>query len=83
MIAGCRHPESAHRFIDFVLSEDTELLLAAGAGRQIPLGPVDETQLPEELRALGERCRATAGCRLAALRRPGIAHCGVDRSMTL
>lgn len=52
MIAGCRHPEAARRFIDFVLSEETELQLAAGAGRQIPTGPVDESLLPQELRLL-------------------------------
>ena len=52
MIAGCRHPEAARRFIDFVLSEGTELQLATGAGRQIPTGPVDETLLPQELRPL-------------------------------
>ena len=52
MIAGCRHPEAARRFIDFVLSEGTEPQLATGAGRQIPTGPVDETLLPQELRPL-------------------------------
>lgn len=54
MIAGCRHPEAAQRFIDFLLSEETELQLAAGAGRQIPLGPVDRSRLPEELQPLVE-----------------------------
>lgn len=54
IIAGCRHPEAAQRFIDFVLSEETELQLAAGAGRQIPLGPVDRTRLPDDLQPLVE-----------------------------
>lgn len=53
MIAGCRNPEAARQFIDFVLSEETELRLAAGSGRQIPIGTVvDETLLPEELKPL-------------------------------
>ncbi len=54
MIAGCRHPDAARRFIDFVLSEETELQLAAGSGRQIPLGPVDAARLPEQLQPLQE-----------------------------
>jgi iron(III) transport system substrate-binding protein len=52
MVANCRHPEAAQRFIDFLLSEETELQLAAGAGRQIPLGPVDNSKLSEELQPL-------------------------------
>ena len=52
MIAGCQHPEAARRFIDFVLSEETELQLAGGTGRQIPLGPVDMTQLNDDVRRL-------------------------------
>lgn len=54
MIAGCRHPEAARRFIDFVLSEETELQLAAGSGRQIPLGAVDAARVPTEIRQLQE-----------------------------
>jgi len=54
IIAGCRHPEAAQRFIDFVLSEETELLLAAASGRQIPVGSVDEAQLTDEMRPLRE-----------------------------
>lgn len=63
MIAGCRHPQAARRFIDFVLSEETELQLAAGPGRQVPLGTVDETRVPEEIRPLREWARD--GVRLA------------------
>jgi len=54
MIADCRHPDAARRFIDFLLSAETELQLAAGSGRQIPLGPVDRSRLPEELQPLVE-----------------------------
>lgn len=52
MIRNCPHPELAKRFIDFVLSQEVEVMLASGAARQIPLGPVDESQLPEELHQL-------------------------------
>lgn len=52
MIGGCPHPETAQLFIDFLLSEKTELALANSASRQIPLGPVDEAKLSAEVRAL-------------------------------
>ena len=52
MIAGCRNPDAARQFIDFVLSEETEQLLARAAGHQIPVGPVDESQIPEEMQPL-------------------------------
>ncbi len=49
LIRGAPHPEAAKRFIDFLLSEEIELLLANSRARQIPLGPVDESKLPEEV----------------------------------
>ncbi len=49
MIRNCAHPESAVEFIRYLLSEEVELSLAKSASRQIPLGPVDETQLPPEV----------------------------------
>jgi len=52
MIRNCRHPETAARFIEYLLSEEVELALANSASRQIPLGPVDASQLPEEVREL-------------------------------
>lgn len=52
MIRNCPHPKAAAAFIDFLLSERTELSLATGGARQIPLGPVDEQQLPAEVRRL-------------------------------
>ena len=54
MVSECRHVAEARRFIDFVLSAEAELQLASGAGRQIPLGPIDEKRLPEELWPLYE-----------------------------
>lgn len=66
MIANCRHPNAARQFIDFVLSEETELQLAAGIGRQIPLGPVDETRLPEELLPLRQWAKDSVALQSAA-----------------
>ena len=48
MIAKCRNSETAQQFIDFVLSEETELQLASGTGRQIPLESVSDSLLPAE-----------------------------------
>jgi len=52
MIRDCPHPEIAAQFIKYLLSEEVELALARSASRQIPLGPVDRTQLPPEVAEL-------------------------------
>ena len=52
MISGCSNKANARRFIDFLLSAETELALANSAARQIPLGPVDESRLSDEVKAL-------------------------------
>lgn len=52
MINGCPHPDEAAAFIRFLLSEETELALAKSASRQIPLGPIDQSLLPAEVRDL-------------------------------
>jgi iron(III) transport system substrate-binding protein len=52
LVKGCKHPEEARKLLDFLLSAEVELLLANGSARQVPLGPVDETRLPEPVRAL-------------------------------
>lgn len=65
VIAGCRHPEAAGRFLDFLLSAETELALANSASRQIPLGLVDETRLSADVKAL--RRAAVRGCPLTGL----------------
>ncbi len=51
-IRDCPHPELADKFIRYLLSEEVEIMLANSASRQIPLGPVDETQLPADLKPL-------------------------------
>ena len=52
LVRGSRHRKDAERFIDFLLSAETELTLAKSKSRQIPLGPVDRAQLPAEVREL-------------------------------
>jgi len=52
IIAGCSHRPAAERFVDFLCSEATEIRLARGTAHQIPLGPVPEDELPDEVRAL-------------------------------
>ncbi|MEO2030077.1 MAG: extracellular solute-binding protein [Fuerstiella sp.] len=49
LIKDCPHPTAAKKFIDFLLSEETELLMANSSARQIPLGPVDDSLLSPEL----------------------------------
>ena len=54
MIRNCPHPEAAKQFIDFLLSEQTELMLARSGARQIPLGKIDVSLLSEEVKLLRE-----------------------------
>jgi len=54
LVKGARHEAAAKQLIDFLLSAETELALAKSKSRQIPLGPVDERQLPAEVRGLRE-----------------------------
>jgi iron(III) transport system substrate-binding protein len=42
----------AQKLVDFLLSKRVELELARSKSRQIPLGPVDQADVPEEVRAL-------------------------------
>lgn len=52
MLRDCPHPAEAREFIEFLLSEDTELRLAQSQARQVPLGPVSRERLPAEVREL-------------------------------
>ena len=49
LIKNCPHPAAAKKFIDFLLSAESELQMANSPSRQIPLGPVDELQLSPAL----------------------------------
>jgi iron(III) transport system substrate-binding protein len=57
---------NAQKLVDYLLSAETELALARSASRQIPLGPVAENDLPEEVRELSRF--AKEGLDLAPLR---------------
>lgn len=52
IIKGTKRLESAQRLIDYLLSEKVELALANSKSRQIPLGPVDESKLTDEVKQL-------------------------------
>ncbi len=52
IIRNAPHAENARKLADFLLSAKTELALARSKSRQIPLGPVEESQLPQEVRDL-------------------------------
>jgi iron(III) transport system substrate-binding protein len=52
IVKGTRQLEAAQKLIDFLASAETELALAKSKSRQVPLGPVDESQLPADVRPL-------------------------------
>ncbi len=52
IIRGTKRREQAERLVDFLLSADVELALAASSARQIPLGPVDEAKVPDDVKPL-------------------------------
>ncbi|MEQ1858663.1 MAG: substrate-binding domain-containing protein [Chthoniobacteraceae bacterium] len=64
LIRGAPHEATARQLIDYLLSAEAEMALAKSKSRQIPLGPVDENQLPAEVRELREwsaKCVPLAG----------------------
>lgn len=65
VLKNAPNPEGARLLADFIASAEAELLLARSGSRQIPLGPVDEAQVPEQVRAL--RSAAAQGLPLAGL----------------
>jgi iron(III) transport system substrate-binding protein len=65
IMRGAPHMEHARKLADFLLSAETELALARSKSRQIPLGTVDESQLPVEVRQL--ITDAARGCPLTGL----------------
>jgi iron(III) transport system substrate-binding protein len=52
IIQGTRHLTDAQKLVDFLLSEKSELALASAKSRQIPLGPVDNARLPDDVKQL-------------------------------
>jgi iron(III) transport system substrate-binding protein len=57
IIRGTQQLSEAQRLVDFLLSAETELALARSKARQVPLGTVDEDELPEEVRELARWAR--------------------------
>ena len=52
IIRGTRRLAQARRLADYLLSAPCEVALARSKARQVPLGPVDEASLPDEVRAM-------------------------------
>ncbi|HAI12963.1 MAG TPA: ABC transporter substrate-binding protein [Phycisphaerales bacterium] len=52
MIRNCPNPDTAKQFIDYIVSEKIELQLSQSSARQIPLGPVDESKLSDNVKQL-------------------------------
>ena len=52
IVRGAGHRAAAEQLVDFLLSQEGELVLARSPSRQIPLGPVADGLLPPEVRAL-------------------------------
>lgn len=52
IIKGTKKLSQAQQLVDFLLSAEVELELAKSKARQIPLGPVEENDLPEDVRPL-------------------------------
>ncbi|MBI1310398.1 ABC transporter substrate-binding protein [bacterium] len=50
IVRRCRHRKLAERLVDYLLSEEVELRLAKSRSRQVPLGAVNESRLPEQVR---------------------------------
>lgn len=73
IIRGAKHSQAARQLVDFLLSEETELALAASKSRQVPLGPVPADRLPAEVRELaqwaseGENLNSLGGARSECL----------------
>jgi iron(III) transport system substrate-binding protein len=52
IVRGTKQLPKAQKLIDYLLSAGTELRLAKSKSRQIPLGPVSDAELPEEVHPL-------------------------------
>ncbi|MAT14213.1 MAG: ABC transporter substrate-binding protein, partial [Planctomyces sp.] len=52
IIKGTEREAAAQKLVDFLLSEQIELALANSRSRQVPLGTVDETRLPDQVKQL-------------------------------
>ncbi|QDU78793.1 putative binding protein component of ABC iron transporter precursor [Polystyrenella longa] len=54
IVKGTEQESASQQLVDFLLSPEIELALANSRSRQVPLGTVDETKLPEQVKQLQE-----------------------------
>lgn len=54
IIRGTKRTEAAKKLVDYLLSAEVELKLAKSQARQIPLGSVEESEVPEDVQQLRE-----------------------------
>jgi iron(III) transport system substrate-binding protein len=54
IINGTSRRQQSEQLVDYLLSAETELALARSSSRQVPLGPVDPKELPEEVRRISK-----------------------------
>ena len=52
IIRGTRHLDAARQLVDYLASAEVELKLARSKSRQVPLGPIDDKELPADVRRL-------------------------------
>lgn len=71
IIQGTKRRAQAEQLVDFLLSQEVELKLAHSAARQVPLGPVDESELPDEVIPLSRWARESVGVLIPAAARDG------------
>ena len=63
IVKGAKHLDEAKAFVDFLLSEECETMLANSPSGQIPLGPVDESKIPPFVREI--ECQVENAAELA------------------
>lgn len=52
IIKNCPHPDLAKQLVDYLVSAKIQTQLSKSSARQIPLGPVDQTQLSDDVKQL-------------------------------
>lgn len=66
IVKGARHQEAGRKLVDYLLSAEVETRLAKSAARQIPLGKVDQQQVPSEVRDLMDEAAEGTDLRVLA-----------------
>ena len=64
IITGTKHLEAAQRLADYLASAKVEIALARSKSRQIPLGPIEVNDLPDDVKKLVEWSRDGIDLRL-------------------